>query len=516
MSFRFLLAPLLFLLASAAPKSYTLNLVDANVIPDGFTRQAVTVDGSFAPLLTAQKDDIFQITVNNHLTNSTMLKSTSIHWHGLFQHRTAAMDGVAFVTQCPITPNTSFVYQFATAGQTGTYWYHSHYSLQYCDGLRGPIVVYDPNDPQNGLYDVDDASTVITIADWYHIPAQLNFNPKTGFPPTPSSHLINGRGRGDSTSTAPLSVITVQSGKRYRLRFVSMSCDPNYIVTVEGHNLTMIEADGVAHHPVTINSFQIFAGQRYSAIITADQPVGNYWIRTLPSSGPTSFLNGMNSAILRYQGAPVNEPSSTTQNIGSTLSESDLHPLVNPGAPGGSASPDVAFNLAIAFQNARFFINGATFVPPTVPVLLQILSGASTASQLLPSGSVFVLPPNKTIEISIPGGTIGSPHAFHLHGHNFDVIRSAGQTGYNYVDPPRRDVVSTGPSTSDNVTIRFHTDNPGPWFLHCHVEWHLQTGLAIVFAEDPTSQQSGPDSEIHNAAWDNLCNAWNNQPPGDQ
>ncbi len=38
----------------------------------------------------------------------------------------------------------------------GTYWYHSHYGLQYCDGLRGPLVIYDPNDPHRHLYDVDD------------------------------------------------------------------------------------------------------------------------------------------------------------------------------------------------------------------------------------------------------------------------------------------------------------------------------------------------------------------------
>ncbi len=68
----------------------------------------------------------------------------------------------------------------------GTYWYHSHFKNQYCDGLRGPLVIYDPNDPHRGLYDVDNGkidfgkesftrlrvifaeSTVITLADWYH------------------------------------------------------------------------------------------------------------------------------------------------------------------------------------------------------------------------------------------------------------------------------------------------------------------------------------------------------------
>ena len=85
--------------------------------------------------------------------------------------------------------------------------------------------------------------------------------------------------------------------------------------------------------------------------------------------------------------------------------------------------------------------------------------------------------------------------------HTFAVVRSAGSTEYNYVDPVWRDVVSTGtPAAGDNVTIRFETDNPGPWFLHCHIDWHLEAGLAVVFAEgiestaaaNPTPSTSNP------------------------
>ena len=53
----------------------------------------------------------------------------------------------------------------------------------------------------------------------------------------------------------------------------------------------------------------------------------------------------------------------------------------------------------------------------------------------------------------------------HLHGHSFDVIRVAGSQEYNFVNPVRRDVVNAG-DLGDNVTIRFRTDNPGPWVLH--------------------------------------------------
>ena len=97
-------------------------------------------------------------------------------------------------------------------------------------------------------------------------------------------------------------------------------------------------------------------------------------------------------------------------------------------------------------------------------------------------------------------------HPIHLHGHSFHVVRSAGNSTYNFDNPVIRDVVSNG-DPGDNVTIRFVTDNPGPWFLHCHIDWHLERrapflnppaflsetlmtlvrfvrGFAVVFAED--------------------------------
>jgi hypothetical protein len=78
------------------------------------------------------------------------------HWHGIMQHTTPWADGPAFVTQCPIVPGNSFLYEFDVPDQAGTFWYHSHVSVQYCDGLRGAFIVYDPQDPFASLYDYDD------------------------------------------------------------------------------------------------------------------------------------------------------------------------------------------------------------------------------------------------------------------------------------------------------------------------------------------------------------------------
>ncbi|KAI0637513.1 laccase [Trametes polyzona] len=491
-------------LASAAIGPVTdLTITNADISPDGYTRAAVLANGVFpGPLITGNKGDNFQINVVDQLTNATMLKSTTVHWHGLFQKGTNWADGPAFVNQCPIATGNSFLYDFTATDQAGTFWYHSHLSTQYCDGLRGPMVVYDPNDPHADLYDVDDESTVITLADWYHTAAKLG----PAFPVGSDAVLINGLGRFSGGNSTDLAVINVEQGKRYRFRLVSISCDPNFVFSIDGHNMTVIEVDAVNHEPLTVDSIQIFAGQRYSFVLTADQEVDNYWIRALPNAGTVSFSGGVNSAILRYSGAAEVEP--TTELVTSTnpLVETDLVPLENPAAPGDAVvgGVDYALSLNFSFNGSNFFINGATFVPPTVPVLLQILSGASSASDLLPSGSVFSLPSNSTIELSFPmtaTNAPGAPHPFHLHGHTFSVVRSAGSSVYNYANPVQRDVVSTG-TAGDNVTIRFKTDNPGPWFLHCHIDFHLEAGFAVVFSED-TSEVSSFNTP--STAWSNLC-----------
>ncbi|KAG9308833.1 laccase [Chiua virens] len=393
---------------------------------------------------------------------------TSVHWHGLFQHNSSWADGVSHVSQCPLRQQQSFEYRFQPTNQTGTYWYHSHYSTQYCDGLRGPLVVYDPDDPLADLYDVDNETTVITLADWYHTPSIQLGDSFKGI--RSDSTLINGRGRYADGPSTPLSIFNVTSGLRYRFRVVSLSCDSAFNFTIDGHRMTIIEVDGNEVVPVEVDSIPIYAGQRYSVVVTANQTIRNYWIRALSSVSGSSYDYGQNMAILRYEGTADEDPTSiATYEL--AFDEGNLHPLVNPGAPGvpeiGKADVNLQFSVGTN-SSGYFTINNVSFTDPTVPVLLQILSGARDASQLLPNGSVYVLPSNKVIEISFPDPTSakGSPHPIHLHGHSFDVVRIAGSNTTNFVNPVRRDVVSIGNSSTDNVTIRFKTDNAGPWFLH--------------------------------------------------
>jgi iron transport multicopper oxidase len=222
-----------------------------------------------------------------------------------------------------------------------------------------------------------------------------------------------------------------------------MSCDSDFTFSIDNHTMMVIEADGENTIPHIVDSLRIFAGQRYSVVVHANHPIGNHWMRAVPNRGNPGFARGVNLAIFRYADAPQTDPSTDPTTPPANilpLKETDLHPLESPFAPGKPrpGEADVVINLAHAFDPSTFTfkMNGVTFVPPTVPVLLQILSRTRNAQDLLPKGSVYSLPRNKVIEISLPGtglnqgGPVGtriyvisvelltlcSKHPFHLHG----------------------------------------------------------------------------------------------------
>ncbi|QRV94725.1 Multicopper oxidase [Ceratobasidium sp. AG-Ba] len=531
----------------AAFADYNFDIRNVNAAPDGFQRSVVSVNGQLpGTLIKANKGDTLRINVTNSVLNLTsffkqptqMPQSVAygpinassdynpLAWAGTpryplgpqtctntsqFQATTADED----VTQCPISQNQSYTYEIPLHDQTGTFWYHSHLASQYVDGLRGPSTALDPNDPQKNLYDVDDENTVVVLEDWYHTPAptlekqMFSTNNTQLLSPVPDSALINGKGRYVGGPTVQRSRINVTKGKKYRLRVINASAIGSFTFSIEGHNLTIIEADGIAHRPWTVGSFQIFAGQRYSVVVEANQALANYWIRapmTVAGAGTNANLDPTDVfAVLHYDGAPDAEPT-TEQGTASGLAllESDLHALENPGAPGGSAPADVSLNLAIGRSTVdgilRFTFNGIKYESPSLPTLLKILANnATNDSDFTQSEHTIVLPHNKVIQLNITGG---ADHPIHLHGHAFDVVQSLGQTTPNYVDPPRRDVVRV---SSTGVVLRFRTDNPGPWFVHCHIDWHLEAGLAVVFAEAPNEIRQGAQSVQPNQAWNQLC-----------
>ncbi|PPE01771.1 hypothetical protein GOBAR_DD01210 [Gossypium barbadense] len=96
---------------------------------------------------------------------------------------------------------------------------------------------------------------------------------------------------------------------------------------------------------------------------------------------------------------------------------------------------------------------------------------------------------NSTIELVLQDTNLLTveSHPFHLHGFNFFVVGSGvgnfdpskDPAKFNLVDPPERNTV--GVPTGGWTAIRFRADNPGVWFMHCHLELHTMWGLKMAF-----------------------------------
>jgi len=144
------------------------------------------------------------------------------------------------------------------------------------------------------------------------------------------------------------------------------------------------------------------------------------------------------------------------------------------------------------------FFNDITYTKPVVPTLYSVLTTGANASNAAIYGdytNAFVLEKDQIIEIVLNNDDTGK-HPFHLHGHNFQaLVRSEDNQGHWNPSnessfpavPMRRDTLMVRPLS--NFVIRFKADNPGVWFFHCHIDWHLATGLAATMIEAPLAMQ---------------------------
>ncbi|KAJ7060806.1 Cupredoxin [Mycena amicta] len=494
----------------------SLNIVNSPGAPDGFPRTLITANGTFpGPLIRAKKGDTLRVTVNNKLTDPSMRRSTSIDFDGIFfDTANSYNEGTPFVTTCPLGPNTSYTYVLPLT-QTGTYWYHSQLSVQYADGLRGPLVIYDDNDPLKNLYDVDDETTIWQVGDWWHNTSTANLASyiPSELIPVSDSGTFNGAGRYNTGPLTPYAVSTVKKGLRYRFRIINISTRSSFTMSVDNHNLTIIAADGVETVPHTVNQFIAHAGQRYDVVITANQPVANYWINAVISGGNpvhNPLLNAtLSRGVFRYQGAPSAEPTSPIT-LGPTnpnfLNEADLRPLIPEPAP----VPTINLTFVPTMTDggpAQWNINNVSYISPITPTLVKVLDGADTAADFNKTENTFIIPRGAVVQVTFPPDPDDELHPFHLHGNNFYVIKANQSDAINVVNPLRRDVTAAG---NGGTILRFTTERPGPWFFHCHIFFHLAAGLGSVMLEDPTTIQK---TVKPTAQWDNLCAAYNALPP---
>lgn len=162
---------------------------------DGTMRSVMVINRMMpGPSIEVCFGDTIVVDVQNHLMGDT----TTIHWHGLHQRETPYMDGVPFISQCGISPEQTFRYEFR-ADNVGTHFWHSHTGMQRGDGAFGALIIKQPIelDQHRGLYDVDSSDHHILLQDWDSVVGVSMFNAHHHAKGInkPRSILINGKGR---------------------------------------------------------------------------------------------------------------------------------------------------------------------------------------------------------------------------------------------------------------------------------------------------------------------------------
>lgn len=199
-----------------------------------------------------------------------------------------------------------------------------------------------------------------------------------------------------------------------------------------------------------------------------------------------------------------------------------LTPLNKDLVPYGDADTEITIdvimdNLGNGINYA--FFNNITWVTPKVPIIGTVFSAPEelllNAEIYGPNAHPYVVEEDEIVQIVLNNQDTGK-HPFHLHGHIFEVYERGPDYGdedvpvaYNASLPytPRdtpmfRDVLYVRPQSY--FVIKFKANNPGIWFFHCHIEWHLLQGLALVIIEDPVNLRK---QQTLTQNWKNTCDA---------
>ena len=239
----------------------TASVIEWNILP-GQQVDAYTLNEQVpGPRLRVTEGERVRINVQNDLP-----EATSVHWHGLILPN--EMDGAADVTQEPIKPGESYVYEF-TAGQPGTYFYHSHQEpdRQQGLGLYGALIV-DPADPSvDEAYDYDHEA-VVQLQEWlerdgYTYPAM------TMEGALPNYFTINGK------SYPETETISMQVGEKLRVRFIGSNNNFIHPMHIHGGPFEIVETDGNPVQEsarVLKDTVNVGPGERYDVIWEAREP----------------------------------------------------------------------------------------------------------------------------------------------------------------------------------------------------------------------------------------------------
>jgi FtsP/CotA-like multicopper oxidase with cupredoxin domain len=395
---------------------------------------------------------------------NALAEPTTVHWHGVDVPN--PMDGVPGVTQRPVQPGETFVYEFE-ARPAGTRWYHTHAQehRQLDLGLYAPLII-EPAGPEPFPFDRE---YTVVLDDWATgsgRPLASTSEGTAGRRGGMMGGMMGGRmgrmmGGGNAhlydtmtingkayPATQPLQV---RQGERVRLRLINASADHTHVIRLAGHTLQVTHTDGnPLLQPVAVDAVPIAPSERYDVLFVANRP--GAWF--LACAEPGHACAG-EQALVVYEGYEEASPEPPVEGVtGLSLWHygrgQGREVLPHP------SGPERTFDLTLSggmMGADAWTINGKQY-PHTDPLRLRT------------GDRVLVRLHNMSMEA----------HPMHLHGQSFKVLEVNGR---HFSQPIVKDSVDVE-AHMGSVAIEFTAHNPGDWFFHCHKPMHMEGGMITL------------------------------------
>ncbi len=530
---------------------YHLYIKDTIVNFTGKTKRAIAVNGQIPmPTLTFTEGDTAVIYAHNELN-----EATSLHWHGLFLPNKE--DGVPNLTQMPIEPHTTHIYSFPII-QHGTHWYHSHSGLQEQIGMYGNFVMNKAPSAPNLRKGIDDLPTVPLIlsewtdmnpnnvhrmlhnaTDWFAIRkgATQSWGEaiKQGYFKTKlinewkrmnamdvsdvyyEKFLINGKSESQ--------LIQFKAGDKVRLRVSNGGASTYFWLNYGGGKMTVVATDGNDVEPVEVDRLIVAVSETYDIVVTIPENNKSYAFMAtsedrirnatlflgagekqtatplprlkyfdgmammnsmmkmngdLDDMGMNMSLNQMDMNIVMYPeitGAANEKPSEKMMNMSTNGDQYNSNKL----------SDIVTLNYAMMRSPEN------TSLPKNAPIreFKFVLSGNmnryvwSMDNKVVSETDKILIKKGENIRMVIYNNSM-MRHPMHLHGHDFRVLNGQGDNA------PMKNIIDIMPMETD--TLEFNANVEGDWFFHCHILYHMMSGMGRVF----TYKNQAPNPLIPN------------------
>jgi CopA family copper-resistance protein len=530
----------------ALAATYDLVIDRTDVQIEGQTRRVFSINGQIAgPTLRWKEGEEVTINVINRLK-----EETSIHWHGVLVP--SRMDGVPMVNFDGIKPGETFTYSFKVrqAG-TYWYHSHSGGQEQegmYAPIVIEPapkekggerykvardyVVMLSDHHPMSSgailrklkqepgyfndrrrtlpglLRDLSAAKTTeerqAIVSDrlmW----GEMRMDPTDLADVTGYTFLVNGRGPTDNWTGL------FNSGEKVRLRFINGSAMTIFDARIPGLRLKVVQADGNDVEAVDVDAFRIGVGETYDVIVEPRED------RAYTIEAQSIDRRGFARATLAPR--PGMAGPVPVLRAPSVLGAADMgHGAVDQSKTDRSTMDHAAMDHSKMDHSrmdmaamAKFDPAGFAHVPPVdAPAGTKVL-GYGDLRRL--DRSYRLAPTDRTIELRLTGNmdryywsfddrkyseqptidvTEGETvrlvlrnetmmnHPIHLHGLWMDLDNGAGEAR------PRKHVVIVPPGRTVSVTV--HMAAVGRWPFHCHLMFHMMTGMFREFVVHPKGE----------------------------